>query len=172
MKRLCLVFAAATAVGCGSLEAQPSNGGAEDVQLPPAVTAQMETLIAEEAARTPAQRKIASSLLYAKSGRFDVQLAANELRGRPIKSMSQVDATGRVLVDIQGDMSAVGGKIGKLGGSAVEVRSSGARAWLPLDKVEELASESAVKAIHPAYPAPTRPVGQPPPAPQGVARRR
>ena len=171
MKRLCLiVFAAATAVGCGSHEAQPSNGGDEtqpsnggdkDVQLPPAVTAQMEALIAEKAARTPAQRKIASSLLYAKSGRFDAQLAANELRGRPIKSLSQVDATGRVLVDIQGDMSAVGGKIGKLGGSAVEVRSSGARAWMPLDKMEQLASESAVKAIHPAYLASTRPVGKP-----------
>jgi len=32
---------------------------------------------------------------------------------------------------------------------------------MPLDKIEELASGSAVKAIHPAYLASTRPVGKP-----------
>src|SRR5262249_19766104 len=69
MKRLCLiVFAAVAAAGCGSHEAQPSNdgssheaqpsnGGDQGSQLPPAVTAEMEGLIAEKAARTPAQRK-------------------------------------------------------------------------------------------------------------------
>src|SRR5215510_2228569 len=92
-----LVFAAATAVGCGSNGPQPATGGDGDVQLPPPVMAQMEELLAEKAARTPAQRKMASSLLYAKSGRFEAQLASNESRGRQIKSLSQVDATGRVL---------------------------------------------------------------------------
>jgi len=123
--------------------------------------AQMEALIAEKAARTPAQRKIASSLLYAKSGRFDAQLAANASSGREIKSLSQVDPQGRVLVDIRGDMSAVGAQIETLGGSAVEVRSNGARAWMPLDAMEKLASEPAVKTIRPAYLASTRPVGKP-----------
>jgi subtilisin-like proprotein convertase family protein len=119
--------------------------------------AQMESLIAEKAARTPAQRKIASSLLYAASGRFAAQMAsAADDDGTQIKSLSRADASGRVLVDIRGDMSAVGGQIEALGGAMVDVRSRSARAWMPLDTLERLASEPAVKSIRPALMATTR----------------
>src|SRR5262249_11206630 len=128
-------------VGCTSDGLEPSSGGDEDVPLSPPGVAQMGGLIAEKAARTPAQRKISSSLLYARSGRFAAHLAATGSSDNQIKSLSQVDATGRVLVDIQGDMSAVGGRIETLGGSMVEAQSRGARAWMPLDKMEQLASE-------------------------------
>ena len=41
--------------------------------------AQMEALIAEKTARTPAQRKISSALLYARSGRFDAAIAKSTI---------------------------------------------------------------------------------------------
>lgn len=163
MKRIWypVVFTAATALatapGCGSPGPQPPADDGGNVQLSPAVMAQMESLIAEKAARTPAQRKIASSLLYAASGRFAAQMAtADDDSGTQVKSMSQVDASGRVLVDIRGDMSAVGGQIQTLGGAMVDVRSRSARAWMPLDTMERLASNSAVKSIRPALMATTR----------------
>jgi len=125
------------------------------MELSPAVVAQMESLIAEKSARTPAQRKIASSLLYAKSGRFDAALAATKDPAKQITSLSQTDAKGRVLVDIKADMSALDGRVEALGGAVVELGASHARAWLGLDRMEELATESAVKSIHPAFQAMT-----------------
>jgi hypothetical protein len=123
--------------------------------------AQMEALIAEKAARTPAQRKVASSLLYAKSGRFDAALAATRDPGKQITSLNQVDTQGRVLVDVRGDMSAVGGRITSLGGSTVDLRSRSARVWMPLDTVEQLAADPAVKAVRPAFQATTRRIDRP-----------
>ncbi|HEX7840292.1 MAG TPA: S8 family serine peptidase [Kofleriaceae bacterium] len=162
MKRLWypVAFAAAAAAGCGSDGPQLTPGGGGDVHLSPAVMAQMESLIAEKAARTPVQRKISSSLLYARSGRFDAQLAAQD-PDRRITSLHQVDAQGRVLVDIRGDMSAMTARIEPLGGSVVDLRSRSARAWMPLEAMEQLASESAVKTIHPAYLATTRRIDKP-----------
>src|SRR5580765_2380756 len=90
MKRLWLplvaVFAAA---GCSSDAPSPTPGGKGNVQLSPAVIAQMEALIAEKSARTPAQRKISSSLLYAKSGRFDAVLAPGKDPAKQITSLNQ-----------------------------------------------------------------------------------
>jgi subtilase family protein/proprotein convertase P-domain-containing protein len=156
-----VLFAAATAVGCGSVGPQPPSGGDGDVHLSEAAVAQMETLIAEKVARTPAQRKMASSLLYARSGRFDAFVKADADSGKQIKSLSQVDAKGRVLVDVRGDMSALGGRIDALGGSVVDLRSRSLRAWMPLDTMEQLASESAVRTIRPAYLAATRQIDRP-----------
>jgi subtilisin-like proprotein convertase family protein len=117
--------------------------------------AQMESLLAEKSARTPAQRKIASSLLYAKSGRFDAALAATKDPEKQITSLSQTDAKGRVLVDIRGNMSTLNGRIEALGGAVIEVGASHARAWLGLDRMEDLAAEAAVRSIHPAFQAMT-----------------
>src|SRR5262245_1045511 len=105
MKRLWLPVAVsvAAAAGCSS-DAPTQNPDDGNQQLSPQVIAQMESLIAEKSARTSAQRKISSSLLYAKSGRFAASLAATD-PGRQIKSLAKTDASGRVLVDVLGDMS-------------------------------------------------------------------
>ena len=156
MKRLWLPVAVGLVgiAGC-STDAPTSNPGGNDMELSPAVIAQMESLIAEKSARTPTQRKIASSLLYAKSGRFNAALAPSKDPAKQITSLSQTDAQGRVLVDIKGDMSALNGRIEALGGAVVDLGSSHARAWLSLDRVEDLAAESAVRSIHPAHQAMT-----------------
>ncbi|HEY0478320.1 MAG TPA: S8 family serine peptidase [Kofleriaceae bacterium] len=121
----------------------------------------MESLIAEKAARSPAQRKVSSSLLYAQSGRFNATLAESKDPSKQITSLNQVDATGRYLVDIKGDMSALGGQIESRGGAVVELRARSARAWMPLDQVESLAAQPAVKSIHPAFMAATRRIDPP-----------
>ena len=63
MKRLWLPVAGVlAAASCATSDAPPTpsggNGNNGAVQLSPAVIAQMESLIAEKTARTPAQRKI------------------------------------------------------------------------------------------------------------------
>ncbi|HMG23493.1 MAG TPA: S8 family serine peptidase, partial [Kofleriaceae bacterium] len=131
------------------------------MQLPASAVAQIEALLAEKAARTPVQRKIASSLLYAKSGQFNPVLAGNAKNpsrlgpnrddpSQQVKSLDEIDGQGRYLVDIRGDMSAVAGKIAALGASVVDMRSRSARIWIGLDKIETLASESSVTAVRPA----------------------
>jgi subtilisin-like proprotein convertase family protein len=64
-------------------------------------------------------------------------------------------------VDIKANMSALNGRIESLGGNVVDLGASHARAWLSLDRVEELAAEPAVKSIHPAFQATTRRIDKP-----------
>jgi len=154
MKRLWLPVAAAVlaAAGC-STDAPSTNPDDGEPQLSPQVIAQMEAILAEKAARTPAQQKISSSLLYAKSGRFNAMLGKDP--ERQIKSLTKYDAQNRVLVDIQGDMSKLGGTVEALGGSPVKTLSNSQRAWLPLDKMEDLATNPAVRSVREAMSAMT-----------------
>ncbi|HEY5952126.1 MAG TPA: S8 family serine peptidase, partial [Kofleriaceae bacterium] len=165
MKRLWFVVAAGVSgslVGCGS-DTPPDDDA--KVQLPASAVSQMEALIADKAARTPAQKKISSQLLYAQSGRFADAVAPTKDPDKRITSLSQVDARGRVLVDIAGDVSDA--QIQALGGSLVGTSTvhRTSRAWLPLDRLEELAASASVHAIRPALQATTaranRPDGNP-----------
>ena len=157
MKRFGFLVAmglSATVIGCGS-GSDSDDIDDDPVELPPTAVTQIEELLAEKAARTPEQRKIASQLLYAKSGRFAATLAPTKDPAKKITSLAQTDAQGRVLVDIAGDVTEA--EIGALGGAIVgtsRVHRS-ARAWLPLDRLEELAASSAVRAIRPALHATT-----------------
>src|SRR5262245_22224939 len=83
-------------MGCSS-----TPGPEEDqVELPPTAVSQIEELLAEKAARTSAQRKIASQLLYERSGRFASAVQETKDPKNRITSLAQADAKGRVLVDI------------------------------------------------------------------------
>lgn len=157
MKRFWLPVAVGviTAAGCSSDAPSTPNPG-DDAQLSPQVIDQMERLIAEKTARTPAQRKISSSLLYAKSGRFDAVLSQiNKDPAKQIKSMNRFDAQGRVLADIRGNGTALTAQIEAIGGSVVDARRNSARAWLPLGRMEDLAGNSGVTSIAPAFAADT-----------------
>jgi subtilisin-like proprotein convertase family protein len=149
MKRLWLPVAAAVlaAAGC-STDAPTTSPDDGEPQLSPAVIAQIEQLLAEKAARSPAQQKISSSLLYERSGRFAATLTQDP--DRQIKSLAKYDNQGRVLVDIRGDMSQLAGTVETLGGKAVNTRADSQRAWLPLDKIEDLAANPAVRAVRQA----------------------
>jgi subtilisin-like proprotein convertase family protein len=134
--------------------------------LPPTAITQIKALMDEKAARTPAQRKIASQLLYAKSGRFvapkprglhkggdEAPPAADEET-----NLLEIDAEGRVLVDIKGDLDAgLARQIETLQGSVVSTSEAhkSARAWMPMANLESLASLNYVRAVRPALQAQT-----------------
>jgi len=154
VQRLSLLVAAGLVsplVGCDS--SAPPAPDEELVELPPSAVAQIEALLAEKAARTPAQRKISSTLLYAKSGRFAAESKETKDPSKQITSLAQRDARGRVLVDIKGDVdaSAVSALDGEVVGSSRLHHST--RAWMPLERLEELAAGSNVQAIRPALQA-------------------
>lgn len=146
-------------VGCGSDEAPTDEPGQqENVKLPPSAISQIEELIREKDLRTGPQRKISSQLLYLKQGKFVSQSRDPKQR---ITSLTQTDARGRVLVDIKGDVTDA--DITALGGALVGSSSlhHSARAWMPLDQLEQLASSTAVKAVRPALAATTDVMNRP-----------
>jgi subtilisin-like proprotein convertase family protein len=168
MKRFWLPVAAGllAAAGCAGDTATSSPSGTNNnnpgggPQLSSAVIQQMEALIQEKQARSPAQRKISSALLYAKSKKFAPALA-NPDPSKQFKSLNTTDAQGRVLVDVQADMSKLSGRIEALGGTITDQHLRSARAWLSLDQLEALASEAAVKSIKSAHLAATTRVDKP-----------
>src|SRR5581483_10488873 len=100
--------------------------------------------------RTAAQQKIDSQLLYADAMRRGVPVAA----GTPTQRVElDWDKEGRVLVDIQADVSGdLLRLIGSMGGSVVNsfVEYHAIRAAVPLEAVEKLAGDGRVKFIAPA----------------------
>lgn len=168
---MCAV-SAASVIGCGgsapdtTASPDPDATPQSEVALPASALAQMKALIEEKAARTPAQRKVSSRLLYAKSGRFGAPKAASlkgggeAPPGEPTDSRNvlELDDQGRVLVDIKGDLN--GGlqrEVETLNGAVVHssVAHRSMRAWLALDNVETLAEKSIVQSIRPAFKATT-----------------
>lgn len=141
-------------LGCSDTPAptpEPPAPGVEPVDLPPSAVSQIEALLAEKAARTPAQRKIASTLLYMKSGRFTPPETKDP--SKQIRSLAQTDTKGRTLVDIKGDVD--GKIIDSYGGEVVGASTihHSTRAWMPLDRLEDVASIATVQTIRPALEA-------------------
>ncbi len=158
MKRVSWLLTAAVMfplVGCGS-DDPPSR--LDEIDLPASAAQQIEALLAEKANRTPAQAKISSALIYQHNHRFDaVQNVVSKDPDKRITPLAQPDARGRVLVDIQGDPSALRTEVTSRGGDVVgsSATHQSVRAWVSLDRLEDLAGTSAVRTIHPAFQATT-----------------
>lgn len=149
-------------IGCGSDEAPTDEPGQqENLTLPPSAVSQIEELIREKDLRTKPQRKISSQLLYLAQGKFANTTSQARDPKQRITSLTQTDARGRVLVDIKGDVTDA--EITALGGSLVgsSALHHSARAWLPLDKLEQLAAGANVKAMRPALAATTDRMNRP-----------
>lgn len=118
--------------------------------LAPEAAAQIEALLAEKASRSPVQRKIGSQLLYA------ARMARGEpaARGVPyLRTALEYDAGGRVAIDVRGDVhDDLLEALEALGGSVVDVQPTRGtlRAWLALERVEDLAEHDAVRSVQPA----------------------
>jgi Subtilase family/Proprotein convertase P-domain len=154
--------------GCSSDGADaPTTPGDPDTGavLSPSAIAQIDALIREKEARTPAQRKISSSLLYTRSGRFAAATTSRPDSSTGISSLQQTDPQGRVLVDIRANMArldgGIAGRIDTLGGALVDSGRNHARAWLPVEQLESLAADGAVRAIRPALQAATARIDPP-----------
>jgi hypothetical protein len=111
--------------------------------------------VREKAARTPAQRKIDSQLLYA----LYRERGESEAKGVPSGALLvKFDATRRALVTIRARVTTdLLASIKTLGGEVVSSseRDHDIRAYVPLAKLEELAASKAVSAIAPAEEATT-----------------
>jgi subtilisin-like proprotein convertase family protein len=154
MRRAALVTLS-LAVACSNSNSRPGNTTSGAVSLHPEAVAQIESLIAEKEARTPLQRKISSQILYTR----DARLPAYAGKHPDLKPLYETDASGRMLVDIKGEMTPeVLDLVGKLGGTLVHTSATldGARAWVGPEHVETLAAQPSVNAIRPALLATTR----------------
>src|ERR1043165_1892873 len=99
VERLLLPLAAGVlaAAGCSSDPANsPPTSRDPGATLSPQAIAEIEGLIREKESRTPAQRKISSALLYAKSGRFAASLSDQLPPDRRMTPLSRPDKDGRV----------------------------------------------------------------------------
>ncbi|MEN8159794.1 MAG: S8 family serine peptidase [Myxococcota bacterium] len=141
--------AAVITLAAGEVRAQPAP-------LAPGLAAQIRALQQEKAARSPAQRKVGSQLLYEARMQRGLPVAPGVTR---LHTGVGVDAAGRTLVDLRAEPTKrLRAEIAALGGEIQsEVPSAGAfRVWLPLDAVEDLAASPDVIGIHPAGRAMTR----------------
>ncbi len=166
MKRL-LVGLAMTAlvplIGCSKPAAKQDPVVLDQADLPEVATKQIQALLAEKEGRSPSERKIGSQLLYARSGKFTSTLQASKDPAKQITSLVKSDAKGRFLVDISGDPATVVGQVAAVGGEVVATSTphQGLRAWVPQDRLDELAANATVRAIRPALLATTSRVDQP-----------
>lgn len=103
----------------------------------------------EKDARTPAQRKINSQLLY------EIYRARGEAKAKhvpPGPTGVRIDAKKRAYVDIRAEPTpGLQKKVRSLGGTIVSVYSQyhSVVAWVPLKSLERLAQDSRVRAIEP-----------------------
>lgn len=120
--------------------------------LEPSALAQIEKLMADKAARSPAERKISSHLLYAAQDRR----GEVEALGLPtLRNQVEVYADGTTLVDLRARISErLLARIDLLGGSVVNhhPRFDTIRAYVPLLRLEILAGDADVDSIQPAMP--------------------
>ena len=117
------------------------------------VIEQINMLGAMKAARTPAQRKISSQILFAlKQKRGDAQL-----RSLPkLRIAVEIEPDGMTLVDIKASVSSsLLAEIKGLGGVIINsfAEYDAIRARLPLDKIETLAANPDIRFISPAMKA-------------------
>jgi hypothetical protein len=109
----------------------------------------------EKEARTPAQRKINSQLL------FEIYRRRGEAERKgvpPGPTDVKIDEAGRALVDVRTEVTpAMEKKIRDLGGVVVSTSSqyNSIIARIPILKLEQLAEDSAIRSIEPAAEAMT-----------------
>ena len=141
----------ALALLAGAMPASPTLLARAQAQpLSQAASSQIQALLDDKAARTPAQQKIDSQLLYTRS----MQSRTGVTRRVPsLRTNVRVDSQGTVLVDIKANVtSSLLQQIVAGGGQVVNsfAQFRAIRARLPLSEVELLASSPDVQFIQPA----------------------
>jgi hypothetical protein len=151
-----LVVAALAAALAGLVGAPPA--AAQAPGLDPGLAAELRALAAEKAARTPAQRKLSSSLLYEARLRRGLEAAPGVAA---LRTGVEVEGDGRVRVDLDAEVTpALVAAIESRGGTGIEAvpGRDALRARLPLAALEALAARTEVRGIRPADLAYTRAV--------------
>ena len=140
---------AATSAGESNIDTQQASPKSD---LPPSAIGQIESILKEKAARTPAQQKISSQLLYA----MKTQRGEDVARGvQKLRTGVKVEADGTTLVDIKAQVTKeVLTQIEVLGGTVISSfpQYQAIRARIPLGQIEALACEHwpAAACVRPA----------------------
>jgi hypothetical protein len=132
------------------------SASADPARITPLLRQQIGALLAEKAARTPAQRKISSRLLFASRIRRGLAPAP----GVPaLRTSVEVAPDGTTLIDLRTEVTPrVLGQIEALGGvvESSYPRYRAVRARVPIGQLEALAALAEVSQIRPADRAVTR----------------
>jgi subtilisin-like proprotein convertase family protein len=134
---------------------QPTPAPVGIEQLSTAAQQQIRALAADKQARTPAQRKISSHLLYTAKARRNVSIAGTVTT---LRSRVPVTSDGRVDVEITSQATKeLVEVIEKFGGEILygHDRASTVRALIPVDRLESVAALPTVRAIRPTMPVTT-----------------
>lgn len=142
------VFAARSLQAAGQQKGRAPVAGTPESpnRIAPAALAQIEALLAEKKSRTAAQKKISSQLLYAAGMKSKKAVAGVTT----LRTKVEENAAGQTRVDIRTtDTVATSAMVGKLGGrvEATYPKWNSVMAWMPLESLETLAAENAVRAI-------------------------
>ncbi|HEX6625862.1 MAG TPA: hypothetical protein VF064_19250 [Pyrinomonadaceae bacterium] len=147
------VVSAATPLAAAAQTTPPAPPQSQDQKVSPEAARQIADLAREKRARTAAQKKIDTQLLYA------LKQKRGERRGVPSEPVDiKLDAHGRALVDITARVSAkLISKLGKLGAEVVSqsAKYHTVRVKVTLEKLEALAAIEEVRYISPAAQAMT-----------------
>jgi hypothetical protein len=151
---LTVVIALPPVLAQSGSNAQPGLSGLTD--LPSSARQQIAALLAEKNARTPAQRKISSSLIYKIKASQGINLVP---RAPMLKPLVPQRTDGRVDIQILGQVTkSLISAIERSGGKLIYGSVNGplVRALVPLNSVETLAQRSDVRGIHEAFSATTQ----------------
>ena len=135
---------------------QPTPAPIAIEQLSTAAQQQIRALATDKQARTPAQRKISSQLLYTAKARRNVSIAGTVTT---LRSRVPVTSDGRIDVEITSQATKeLVEVIEKFGGEILygHDRASTVRALVPVDRLEGVAELGTVRAIRPTMPVTTR----------------
>ncbi len=142
-----IAIASLVSLGVG---AAASSASAQPASLPPQLQDQINALRAEKAARTPAQRKMASALIHEDRMRRGLSIAPGV---QSLATGVDVATDGTMLIDIRADVTSdLLARITALGGELVNQHAQfrAVRARMPLSQVEALAEHPDVQFLRPA----------------------
>ena len=149
------LFAVIGSMPAPAQDARPTPD-AKPVQFTASARQQISELLAEKESRTPAQRKIGSSLIYMAKMRRGIKITPNVQMLRPLiaerpDGLVDVQIRGQVTKPLIEAVQQTGGKVvyGHLNGPLL-------RALVPLESVEGLAARSDVRAISQSLTAATQ----------------
>jgi uncharacterized repeat protein (TIGR01451 family) len=137
-------------LGAAAVVGISSHVAAQEREIAPSASRQIQQLLEEKASRTPAQQKMSSDLLLNPRSARGSAMAPNlpELR-----SDVQVDTSGETLVDIKGEVTdALMARIEEVGGQVVNSfpQFGSVRAKVPIDRMEDIAELDEVRSIRSA----------------------
>ena len=138
------LLSAAALVGTGAQLA------AQEREMAPSASRQIQRLLEEKATRTPAQQKIGSDLLLDQRSTRGSEVAPDVPQ---LRSEVEVAPGGETLVDIKGEVTeALMARIEEVGGEVVNSfpQYGSVRAAVPIDRLEEIAELDEVRSIRSA----------------------